>query len=169
MTKTGLEYNQDGFPLTREAFSGPRVFGMPTAIYPSDDAKTTIGFVYQQVDETGKPKYITLQGKDGQVIQHPYYSEIKASKSIEPKVLKSLVFGIGLSEVIKKLFGSTQNILYICIGIAGLVGMVGFLVYNIHGQDVPQILNTINGVADICRNAVQQCQTNASQVMTQLN
>jgi hypothetical protein len=153
MSKIGIEHSEKGYPLTREAFTGASFFGLPTAIYCEDDSKTTIGFVYQQTDKEGKPLYIEYTDKEGNTRKMPVYSELKPSKSIEPKVLKSLVYGVALSEIAKRLFGNTQNILYLCMGSIVVTGIVGFLVYTIHTQDIPNVLTQFDRIASICEAA----------------
>jgi hypothetical protein len=147
-----LDGLKDGatYPYSSDDLMKGTFLGRPYLIKGYDDAKTSIGMYYQESDKDGKPLFwLSPEGKTV-----PKLSELKPSVSLSPGFFTALVGDHALTQALKDLMQKNSTLLYLLLGIGAGIIAIGFLLYNINTETLPQILQAAKDAAIACTEKV---------------
>lgn len=154
MFKNGKE--REEYPLTSDMFTkNGRFFNLPYVMFADEDAKTTLGLMYQKCDAEGNPMFHTvLSGiekneKDEEVpkwAQVPMYEAEKNSISVSPTMMRAIIDERAFGEALKSFLAQNQIIMWAAFGAIIAAGISAYFGYEMIGNLMPAMETQLAGI-----------------------
>jgi hypothetical protein len=138
------------YPYSTDDLMKGTFLGRSYLIKAYDDAKTSIGFCYQESDINGNPLYNVLA--DGTRIKK--ITELKPSVTLSPGFFTALVGDHALTQALRELLQKNSVLLLVLLGIGVGIVAIGFVLYSMYSQSLPEILVAVNNLANMCTTTV---------------
>lgn len=149
-----FKIGKDEHPLSAKNISSGRFLGYPYVIVNSDDASTTANITFNESDKEGKPIYVKdangniIVDKDGDPIPKIHF--VKKGAILSGGFISAMIKDMALTQALEELFKKNSNIFMVLIGAAILAGVAAFFSFDLAQNQVPLLLETMNGVKNAC-------------------